>query len=321
MSLYQRGKWYWIDIASDKGRIREPAGTTDKKEAQEYHAKREQEIWRRDKLGETEPVTWGEAVKAWLEVKERSSAERYMIRNLGLDPASLLPLSTEQIKGAVTSSSPGSWNRYLSLLVAIHSCSGIEAPAVQRKPTPQGRTRWLTKEEWERLLKALKAESPTLADLAEFSVHTGLRENNALGLRWDQLDLRRRVAWFYADQMKAGVAHGIPLNDAAMSVLQRRKGIHKVYVFPSPDSGKPYYKASNRAWYAALRKAKLKGTGVVWHTLRHTWASWFVMNGGTLQELMALGGWKSYSMVLRYAHLAPEHLAHAASKVRPVSQK
>jgi hypothetical protein len=27
---------------------------------------------------------------------------------------------------------------------------------------------------------------------------------------------------------------------------------------------------------------------------------------------MKLGGWKSYSMVQRYAHLAPEHLAAAA---------
>jgi integrase len=163
--------------------------------------------------------------------------------------------------------------------------------------------------------------SPTLADLAEFSVHTGVRENNALELRWDQIDLRRRVAWFYADRMKAGVAHGIPLNDAAMSVLERRKGIHKVYVFPSPETKKPYYKASNRAWYAALRKSKLKNTGVVWHSLRHTWASWAVMSGVRLEEVMRLGGWKTYSMVLRYAHLAPEHLSEAASKVVPVSRK
>jgi len=39
------------------------------------------------------------------------------------------------------------------------------------------------------------------------------------------------------------------------------------------------------------------------------------MNGTNLQELMELGGWKSYEMVLRYAHLAPEHLAQAASRI------
>jgi integrase len=47
------------------------------------------------------------------------------------------------------------------------------------------------------------------------------------------------------------------------------------------------------------------------HDLCHTWASWHVMHGTSLQELMELGGWKSYEMVLRYAHLAPEHLADA----------
>ena len=51
------------------------------------------------------------------------------------------------------------------------------------------------------------------------------------------------------------------------------------------------------------------------HDLRHTWASWHVMHGTSLQELMELGGWKSYEMVLRYAHLAPEHLADAAARI------
>jgi len=52
-----------------------------------------------------------------------------------------------------------------------------------------------------------------------------------------------------------------------------------------------------------------------WHDLRHTFASWAVQSGVTLHELMLLGGWSSYSMVLRYAHLAPDHLAQAAERV------
>ena len=39
------------------------------------------------------------------------------------------------------------------------------------------------------------------------------------------------------------------------------------------------------------------------------------VHGTSLQELMELGGWKSYEMVLRYAHLAPEHLADAAARI------
>lgn len=54
------------------------------------------------------------------------------------------------------------------------------------------------------------------------------------------------------------------------------------------------------------------------HGLRHTWASWPVTNGTSLQELMQLGGWKSYEMALRYAHLAPVHLSHVAARIEQV---
>ena len=38
----------------------------------------------------------------------------------------------------------------------------------------------------------------------------------------------------------------------------------------------------------------------------------------SMQELMELGGWKSYQIVLRYAHLAPEHLSAAAQRIERV---
>ncbi|OGT47397.1 MAG: hypothetical protein A3E82_00755 [Gammaproteobacteria bacterium RIFCSPHIGHO2_12_FULL_38_11] len=52
-----------------------------------------------------------------------------------------------------------------------------------------------------------------------------------------------------------------------------------------------------------------------WYDLRHTWASWHVQNGTSLQELQQLGGWASFEMVLRYAHLSSDHLKEAAERV------
>jgi integrase len=317
MSLYRRGRIWWIELSAQSGRIRESAGTTDKKAAQEYHEKRKGEIWRQDQLGESPPVTWGESLSLWMGLKPRPMQERYLIRAFGLAATELLPLSSTVVERCISGpgQKAGSWNRKLNLIVAIHNAAGVKPPDVKRMPSPPGRTRWLTSEEWERLKAALEVESPLLRQCAEFTLATGLRENNVLELEWSQVDLRRRVVWFWADQMKGKAPHGSPLNDAALAVLEARKGIHKQWVFGNPDA--PLTRASNRAWYAARKKAKLKG--VRWHDLRHTWASWHVMNGTRLERLQELGGWKTLQMVRRYSHLSTEHLAEDAARVKPVS--
>lgn len=44
-----------------------------------------------------------------------------------------------------------------------------------------------------------------------------------------------------------------------------------------------------------------------------------MQNGTSLQELMELGGWKTFEMVLRYAHLAPEKLLSVARRIERTS--
>jgi site-specific recombinase XerC len=59
--------------------------------------------------------------------------------------------------------------------------------------------------------------------------------------------------------------------------------------------------------------------GVTWHSLRHTFASRLVVAGVDLRTVQELGGWRTLSMVQRYAHLAPDHLAAAVEKIVPTS--
>ena len=66
-------------------------------------------------------------------------------------------------------------------------------------------------------------------------------------------------------------------------------------------------------WRKALKRVGIENFR--WHDLRHTWASWLVQNGTPLYELQEMGGWKSASMVRRYAHLAPANLAKHAQVV------
>ena len=103
----------------------------------------------------------------------------------------------------------------------------------------------------------------------------------------------------------------MPLNEDALDVLRRRRGGHTELVFTY--KGNRVGRTTTRAWQKALDRAGIEDFR--WHDLRHTWASWHVQSGTTLQELMELGGWSSYKMVLRYAHLAGEHLKGAASRI------
>jgi site-specific recombinase XerD len=52
---------------------------------------------------------------------------------------------------------------------------------------------------------------------------------------------------------------------------------------------------------------------IVFHTLRHTYASWLVMSGVDLYTVQRLMGHSTIAMTERYSHLAPNHLKKAVS--------
>ena len=181
-------------------------------------------------------------------------------------------------------------------------------PTVKLLPESKKRVRWLTSDEAKRLL----AELPeNLADMTYFALATGLRRGNVTHLEWEQVSLPRRTAWIHPDQSKSRKAIAVPLNNDAMAVLNRRVGRHPIFVFTYKN--KPVTQTSTKAWYAALRRAGI--SDFRWHDTRHCWSSWHVQQGTTLAELMELGGWSSYEMVLRYAHLSTGQLSEAAKRV------
>lgn len=179
-------------------------------------------------------------------------------------------------------------------------------PHIRKFKEPNIRVRWITQNEANNLITQLPSH---LADMTRFTLATGLRESNVLELEWSQIDLQRRVAWIHPDQAKAGRAIGVPLNDDAIAVIKLQIGKHSARIFTY--KGVPIKKAGTAAWRRALVRA-----GIInfrWHDLRHTWARWHVQNGTPLHILKELGGWSSFDMVQRYAHLAPEHLAEYAN--------
>lgn len=143
------------------------------------------------------------------------------------------------------------------------------------------------------------------------SLESGLRAANVTGLRWSAVDLGRKMAWVHPDEAKARKAIPVPLNGEAVSILQKQIGKHRDFVFTFKDE--PVEQLSTAAWYKALKRAGIENFR--WHDLRHTWASWHVQSGTPLHVLQELGGWASYAMVQRYAHLAADHLAPWAERL------
>ncbi|MGO9326873.1 MAG: site-specific integrase, partial [Steroidobacteraceae bacterium] len=163
--------------------------------------------------------------------------------------------------------------------------------------------------EFERLCEKLPEH---LALAARFAVFTGLRMRSMTSLTWDRVDMKNRRLWIPGEQMKTGIPHGIPLSRKAIRLLRKLKKLNPEGAWVFQWNGKPIDDCNTHAFQEAVKAANL--APLRWHDLRHTFASWAVQNGVTLPELMQLGGWKSYSMVQKYAHLAPEHLAAAAEK-------
>lgn len=130
-------------------------------------------------------------------------------------------------------------------------------------------------------------------------------------MQWKYVDIERRHAFVVADESKTHKAIPVPLNSTALAVLKKQLGKNETWVFTF--KGKPVLRCNNSGWRSALVRAGIKDFR--WHDLRHTWASWHVQNGTSLHELQLLGGWSSYDMVLRYAHLSSKHLQSAAERL------
>ena len=105
--------------------------------------------------------------------------------------------------------------------------------------------------------------------------------------------------------------HSVPLNQTALEVLEPRQGDHPTHVFTY--EGNPIVQVNTKAWRNALQRAGIQDFR--WHDLRHTFATLRREAGTPNHELQRLGGWKTQSMVERYAHVAPEGLQSVAGRL------
>ncbi|WP_227815642.1 tyrosine-type recombinase/integrase [Nitrogeniibacter aestuarii] len=324
--IYRRpdSRFWWIDAVLPNGeRIRQSARTEDRQAAEAYLAQLKLAAYKEAHFGIKPQRSWQEAVIRYLAVKAnlRSIGDvRRILRKLDpyLGHCMLGEINGDLVWTVIQGemkkgNKPATINRYLATIRSLLRMARDEwqwidvFPKIRLLPGEVERDRWLTREEASRLIEACPAH---LAALVRFALATGCRAREITGLEWNRVDLERRTAWL--NQTKNGTPRGVPLNSDAVAVLQEQVGQSTRFCFTY--RGKPIrWEVTNSAWHSALAKAGIED--LRFHDLRHTWASWHRQAGTSCDELKELGGWKSRSMVDRYAKYATEHLTVAASRI------
>jgi len=153
------------------------------------------------------------------------------------------------------------------------------------------------------------------------------------GLKWTDIDFERRlicVQRSFSGPTKSIKTRHVPLLDPLFDILlawKRNSRTH--WVFPN-NSGNMLKKSSRifqERLQAVLNAAGFEQTQtkgkprhyIVFHSLRHTFASHWIMNGGDIYKLQKILGHESIRMTEKYSHLAPHAFAEDFTRLSKLS--
>jgi len=324
MGVTKRGDIWYIDYYADGRRYREAIGSN-RKVAERALAKRRVEIaeGRFLDVKEQSATTFDEIAELFLTYSrsnklswERDERSVALLRGTfgGKRLDQITPLDVEQYKNARRKLvGPATVNKELACFKTMFSKAVIWGKAAAnpvKKVTffrePPGRVRFLSLEEIQRLL-AEAAEH--LKPILLVALHTGMRKSEILSLTWRDVDLRQRI--IYVRTSKNGTAREVPMADPVYATLSRLV-LDDGPVFRHADGSRVV--SIRTAFDRAVRRAKIEEFS--FHDLRHTFASYLVMNGVELVTVKELLGHKAIQMTLRYAHLSPLHKRSAVNTLQ-----
>lgn len=145
---------------------------------------------------------------------------------------------------------------------------------------------------------------------------TGMRMAEIFGLKWQDVMYKEGLL-AVRSKLKGGKMRYVPMPEELASELRRYPiviGDDRIFApKPGATSGRQRVEGSLEQ---VLTRAQIKNFR--FHDLRHTFASWYMMNGGDLYELAKILGHSNIKMTERYAKLARKHLAKTGSTAREI---
>ena len=182
---------------------------------------------------------------------------------------------------------------------------------------PEGRLRWLSRNEARRLVDAARVQrrASYLVDFLELALNTGMRRGEVLGLEWVRVDLNAGLIYLKGRHQKNGKVGSVPLNQTARDALVRRDEFRVQYcpkspwVFAHPDGAR--LQSVKRPSATACSAAGIEDFRI--HDLRHCCAAWLVQAGVSIRAVAEILRHADIRATMRYAHLSPETVGAAAS--------
>jgi integrase len=193
---------------------------------------------------------------------------------------------------------------------------GIKKPKRDNK-----RYRFLTFKESDLLLNELKIKYSLIYEISLISLHCGLRAGEIFALKWSDIDLENGRLIVTDTKTKE---NRFPLmTDEIKQIFRNKKrGSPDELVFPSRKG--TVRNAISKSFMRTVNKLGLnKGitdnrNKVVFHSMRHTYASWLVQRGVSIYEVSKLLGHSTITVTERYSHLAPSNSENSVKIIEKI---
>jgi integrase len=202
------------------------------------------------------------------------------------------------------------------------------ADQVEVRRRDDARDRYLSEDELHRLKRALderlyrkgtkdlNKRNLRLRLLVLIAVSTGMRASEIFGLRWSDVMYDEGLLAVRA-KLKGGKMRYVPMAPELVAEIQRYPVVMGEDRILPPDPGaRSGRQRVEGSFEDLLTRAKIRDFR--FHDLRHTFASWYMMNGGDLYELAKILGHSNIKMTERYAKLGRAHIIKTGTTARVI---
>ena len=320
--VYRRGQIWWVRFRAGGKHVRRSANTERKSVAQAFLL-RLMEEHAAEARDERPRYTYAQAVERFFaetSIKPRTKASYQsndkacrptlgLLRLVDINRRALADHNTARKVAGVTDATI---RRDLAFLSSLFSAAirwewvdtnPVTAVSKRSLKESRPRTRFLTRAEF----ALLRRGAPDyLKPILTLAVETGMRREELLSVTVRSIDLEKREV--HLDKTKTNAPRRVPLTVTAVvtveSLLNAPNRPSSPFLLCKADGSR--YVDPKKAFASALKVCGIKDFR--WHDLRHTFASWWVQDGGDLYRLSRVLGHSTLQMSARYGHLRTDDL-------------